>query len=120
MEIRPDRWEVIQRLFHEAAEVPVTERRAFLEAACGDDLSLIADVLALLERDSAPSPLDRGITEVSGEVFDSPDLAGQVIGPYRLFDVIGRGGMGVVYRAERTDLGNPVAIKTLREAWGID
>jgi serine/threonine protein kinase len=40
---------------------------------------------------------------------------GQVLGSYRLAEVIGRGGMGCVYRAEHTKLGRDVALKLLRE-----
>ena len=39
------------------------------------------------------------------------------IGPYRLLRQLGEGGMGVVYLAERTDIGGLVAIKLLRDAW---
>ena len=38
-------------------------------------------------------------------------------GPYRIKQALGEGGMGVVYLAEREDLGNQVAIKILRDAW---
>src|ERR1700675_997109 len=38
-------------------------------------------------------------------------------GPYRIMKLLGEGGMGVVYLAERKDLGTQVAIKVLRDAW---
>ena len=60
------RWEQIQTLFHEAAERPAPEQRAFLQLACGDDQSLLAEVLALLEEDSrGASLLDRGVAHAA-------------------------------------------------------
>lgn len=56
--------------------------------------------------------LDAGIVE-SGAA-DVPMEVGQRIGVYRIFAEVGRGGMGVVYRAEHILLGKPVAIKILR------
>ena len=42
---------------------------------------------------------------------------GETLGPYRIFELIGEGGMGVVYRAERdTRTGPPVALKVIRAA----
>src|ERR1700734_4186419 len=109
------RWLRIQELFHAAADRPTHEQRAFLESACPDDRGLMADVLALLDEDAAgsQSPLERGGGDVAHSVLAQPALppaAARQLGPYRLKGVLGEGGMGVVYLAERIDLGSLVAI----------
>ena len=116
-----ERWERMQALFHEAAEQPATGRRAFLESVCGDDPSLLKDVLSLLEEDAAgASFLDSGVGEMAQDLLAEPSaplLPLKEIGPYRIQGLLGEGGMGVVYLACREDLGSQVAIKVLRDAW---
>ena len=114
------RWERIQILFHEAAALPQPEHRAFLESACREDETLVADVLALLHEDArGASLLDQPLAEVAHKVLaeDVNALPFQELGPYRIRKVLGEGGMGVVYLAERQDLGSFVALKLLRDAW---
>ena len=115
------RWQKIQTLFHKAADIPETEQRTFLESECADDPALICEVMALLEEDArGASMLDAGIAEVAHQVLSDPAAASlpfKEFGPYRIQRALGEGGMGVVYLAEREDLGSQVAIKILRDGW---
>jgi len=115
------RWEKIQKLFHEATDLPRSEQQDFLSAACGDDRELMSKVLAMLEEDArGASLLDRDVARVAQKILADPipaDIPFKQIGPYHLLRPLGEGGMGVVYVAERSDLGSQVAIKLLRDAW---
>src|SRR5450432_4861358 len=115
------RWQRIQNIFHDAADQPEGKRKAFVESTCGGDEELIREVLAMLAEDaSGHSLLDRNLADVAHETLGQsapPSLILKEIGPYRILRLLGEGGMGVVYLAERSDLGTQVAIKVLRDAW---
>jgi eukaryotic-like serine/threonine-protein kinase len=96
----------VEELFEEALEHPHAARRAWLRRRPGLDAALLAEVEALLDAD-----------EVAGSLFDAPPPAEErKIGPYRVLRELGRGGMGVVYLAERDDghFRHRVAVKLLR------
>jgi len=115
------RWQRIQTLFHDAADLPPSQQSVFLRSACGNDEELFAHVLAMLEEDQqSASLLDRQLAEVAHETLEQERPAptpAREFGPYRVLRLLGEGGMGVVYLAERTDLGNQVAVKLLRDSW---
>lgn len=111
----------MQSLFHQAADLPPGEQQTFLQSACGTDPELMADVLAMLEEDlKSGSLLESGLAPVASDLLSEPIDPRQgfpEFGPYRVIRVLGEGGMGVVYLAERKDLLSLVAIKVLRDAW---
>jgi len=111
----PDRWETVLRIFHDALDRPADERAHFVRDACGDDDALLQQVLTLLEADKVDESLLRTDAGWAQRVTAAGSMTGQDVGPYRIGDEIGRGGMGMVYRAEREDLGTTVAVKVLRE-----
>jgi serine/threonine-protein kinase len=115
------RWEKIQDLFHEASELKGPEQRAFLHSRCSHDPALADEVMLLLEEDAKGSSLlDGDLAQVAHQMLDgagSGSSTAKQFGPYRIQKVLGEGGMGVVYLADREDLGSQVAIKILRDAW---
>lgn len=112
------RWERVQELFHLAADLEEARRAKFLRDACGDDGPLLAEVQRMLEQDGRAWLLDQDAVEIAGRISDEALFASfNEFSPYRLLRVLGEGGTGVVYLAERKDLGNRVAIKILHIAW---
>jgi serine/threonine protein kinase len=113
------RWSQIEEIFHEVLEHPEDQRPGFLHSICDGDSELETAVTSLLGEDSRSSSLlDRGLSEIAYQtVGDSMDfISSREFGPYRLEKILGEGGMGVVWLAERTDAGNLVAIKFLPHA----
>ena len=117
----PERWARINAIFHEAAELPVEKRAAFLAGECGRDLGLRDAVQELLDEDAQrASLLDHDVAQVAYTFLSTPadqPLPFTHIGRYTITKRLGEGGMGIVYLAEREDLGSRVAIKVLRDAW---
>lgn len=113
------RWSKVQDLFYEALNLPETERENFLNSACSEDLALRKEVTAMLTADGQDgSLLDRGLPDIAYSMVGSTinSISSREFGPYRLIRVLGEGGMGVVWLAERSDAGNLVAIKFLPHA----
>lgn len=120
MEMDSQRWKRVQDLFHRAADLPAAEQEKFLRAACGNDTALLAHIQAMIEEDARrTSLLDCDLAHMAHAMFGTATapLPLRELGPYRIQRVLGEGGMGVVYLAQRKDLGNLVAIKLLRDAW---
>jgi len=113
------RWTQIRSLFDQAADLSESERLPFLQKASAGDIELLRHVLAMLEEDRRSSLLDGSMAHVASRLLNesSSEILNKEFGPYRVLRLIGEGGMGLVYLAERTDLGSMVAIKVLRDAW---
>jgi serine/threonine-protein kinase len=126
-EISDTDWDKIDDLLDEALDRPPEEWDAFLDQHCGDRPALRAEVESLLAAEAdAPSFLDQEAMTFAAPAYE-PDEDGSIaddplaapshsVGPYRLKEEIGRGGMSRVFRAERADGGfdQTVAVKLLR------
>src|SRR5512144_3080370 len=112
-----ERWHDIERVFESAVDLDGDERTQFLEQTCGADEALRREVESLLSTGAGcADAVQQAVRTQAEEVAMEHTLAvvGQKIGPYRITDLIGRGGMGAVYRAIRDDDFNKrVAIKLI-------
>jgi serine/threonine-protein kinase len=117
-----DRWTRIDRLFHEALSHPSETRHAFLRQACGGDEELNRELTALLEsQKNAGSFLEMPAMHIAakglGGLEDGQLSPGTLIaGRYTVGGLVGRGGMGEVYRARDNKLDQFVALKLLSAA----
>ncbi|MDI1242109.1 MAG: protein kinase, partial [bacterium] len=135
----PERWKKIEEIFNSAAELPVTERSAYVSANTDGDEDLkveVENLLASLDdadefiespiwtdsnfiNTKAKRELQRSLDDAKDE---DDDFLGQEIGVYKVTGQIGRGGMGAVYRAERADgeFHQTVAIKLIKRGMDTD
>ena len=111
-----DRWDEVDRLLESALELPPSERGPFLDRNCGDDIELRRHLERLLEISPDDSILNAGAFSLVEDLGPASSFDGAEIGPYRIVKVLGAGGMGDVYLAERADgvFSQRVAIKIVR------
>ncbi len=123
MSMTPERWERVQALFEATLMHAPGRRHAYLRNACGDDDALFREVATLLEADGQSDSFLEGyaLEGIDAAVWLEDGMPeGARIGPYRLVRLIGEGGMGVVYLAERADgmFEQRVALKLIKR--GMD
>jgi len=114
-------WQRVRELFDAAVERPAADRANWLTQTCGNDQTLRAEVERLLEAhgqmgEFIETPALAQLPPLA-QLEDQPTLewTGERFGPYQVVRELGRGGMGVVYLAERADgeFDKQVAIKLL-------
>ncbi len=109
----PERWQQIQALFFALVDLPPDAQQARLETLQARDPQLAEDVRALLLADGRTLPLLDNMSWLDAE---SDDTLPERLGAYRPIRLLGRGGMGLVYLAERADgaFEQQVALKVVR------
>jgi serine/threonine protein kinase/tetratricopeptide (TPR) repeat protein len=106
-----------EAVFQAALELPEGEERAaYLESACGGDAQLRRRVEALLRHcTEAQGPLDRPPAKLLPTTEQLVDAPGTTIGPYKLLEQVGEGGMGLVFVAEQQHpVRRKVALKVIK------
>jgi tetratricopeptide (TPR) repeat protein/tRNA A-37 threonylcarbamoyl transferase component Bud32 len=109
------RWQRLQELFDGLVATPPAERATWLAGIDAED-ELKREALALVEAESsAKAGMTAQLNEAAARIA-GPRPSGRQLGPYRLIEEIGSGGMGTVFLAERVDdnFDQRVAIKLLR------
>jgi serine/threonine protein kinase len=113
-----DRWQQVKGALGDAMALSGPARVGYLERLGASDPALRAELESLLQADQ-----DAGtgfLGSPAAALLETPSLANQYagrrLGPYRLLEEIGSGGMGEVYRAERVDQEyvHQVAVKLVR------
>jgi hypothetical protein len=118
----PARWQRIEDVFDRALAVEDAERARVLDDACAGDPELRREVASLLaSAGEGASASIRGVVAAGADRVTSDARAttvGRRFGPFRLVQLLGEGGMGAVYLAERDDaqFAQQVAIKILPNA----
>lgn len=120
--LSPADWQRIESVFHACADKSPAEQRAILDAECGGNAAIRDAVEALLRADADGDALSatfqRSIASELRTYSDeqSAGLINAQLGPWRIVQLIGHGGMGVVYAGRRADdrFEKKVAIKVLR------
>ena len=120
---RPDTWDRVERLFHDAVSCSEAERATLVRQACGDDETLRHEIESLLAY--APRADDFlvepavAVAAALGRSHTGVVMGGR-LGPYVVESWLGAGGMGDVYRGRDSRLDRPVAIKILPPLFALD
>lgn len=126
---KPSHWKQVREVLDQALDLRPEARQAFIDARCpGTDLKRqVLSVLNAYESETLDfSPKARA--EKSSETTEPQDsppelyVPGSTIGPYRIEEKIGAGGMGAVFSATRSDetFDKKVALKVVQRRWASD
>ncbi len=114
----PERWQRVEEVLQAALDQEPAGRASFVAEACADDRELWRETTSLIEAyDEAAEFLEEPAMANDAQLIadeETLSLIGQEIGPYKIIQRIGSGGMGEIFLAQDSRLERLVALKILR------
>lgn len=111
-------WSRIRPLLEQLLDLPVEQQQAFLDRECGDNQELKSRLRGMIDRERSDAAFLESDTDSGRFTSDAGRgiQPGALLGPWRLLGLLGSGGMGSVWLAERADgeFDKQVALKVLR------
>ena len=122
--MKADQWQKIESVLQDALDRAPVERASFIEDACAGDDELKAEATTLIAAyEEAGDFIEEPAMARDAQVLLGADLAsnvGREVGPHKIIERLGAGGMGEVYLAQDTRLRRPVALKLLPAYFAAD